>query len=216
MRYFILFLIFVTINACKQERSLDIKSKESVSTETRINLSPPNETDSDLDELMLDEAENTETIPSQNAKLLTTSRVFKRGFTNQGMGFLLTVKNGEQSNIVVESNGLKNKFKKEYSIEAQLVDAYFLDLDGDTYMELYLITRPTDDSGNLEIMGVRSNQMDSASELEVSQIQQIRKMNSDHVFTKDGNLFHRLETSNGEVNFKYSLTGKLLKPTKLN
>ncbi|MDA9773409.1 hypothetical protein N9B82_00515 [Saprospiraceae bacterium] len=167
------------------------------------------------------EYENTEEIPSQNAALLAKSRVFKRGFADHDFRFAIEVKQGEVSSLDIKSDGLETEYSAHFDLEAQIADAYFMDLDGNSHKELYIITKGTDDSGNLDIMGIATNGGDkSASEINIRENEELRKLNTDKVYVKNNQLFRSFETVKGrKKTFSYKLSkgenSMVLEPVEL-
>lgn len=149
--------------------------------------------------------EDTENEPSQNAKLLAKSRVFKRGFKDKDFGFLLESTKGDINTFKLRSTGLKNEFIKTYEIEAQLVDAYFMDLNNDNYKELYLVTQASDNSANLDLMAFATNGLESASQITILDSEINRKMNSDKIYVKENKLYRTFEANQKDHLFLYSL-----------
>lgn len=167
------------------------------------------------------EYENTQEIPSQNAKLLAKSRVFKRGFADREFRFAIEVKQGEVSSLDIKSDGLETEYSEHFDLEAKIADAYFMDLDGNSHKELYIITKGTDDSGNLDIMGIITNGGDkSASTINVRENQELRKVNTDRIYVKNNQLYRSFETAKGEQKtFSYRLSkgenSMILEPVQL-
>ncbi|HFA51112.1 MAG TPA: hypothetical protein ENJ95_19030 [Bacteroidetes bacterium] len=158
-------------------------------------------------------------VPKKDMNLpaKTPSR-FTKQFNRGDITFKVDCINQEVSTINVECEGLSAKeFNKKYEVEGQLIDAFALDLNKDKFWELYLIVRPTGDSGNLTIMGITSYKNKSAGDIIVKDTDIIRKVNSDRVYSERGNLIRTFTNEKGEqVKLIYGLergeTGYILRP----
>ncbi len=120
--------------------------------------------------------------------------------------FFVQAENGEITKPRIRTKGLENEFDQTFTIEGQVTDGHLLDLDGDGFNELYLVYRLTDDSGNLDMIAIRSNSYLDASVVQVQKINERRKMNSDRIFAINGKLRRSFTDQEGNtINYTYQL-----------
>lgn len=120
--------------------------------------------------------------------------------------FFVEAENAEITKPRILTKGLENEFEQTFTIEGQLTDGHLLDLDGDGFNELYLVYRLTDDSGNLDMIAVRSNSYLDASVVGVQKINERRKVNSDRIYAINGKLRRSFTDLQGNtVNYTYQL-----------
>lgn len=113
--------------------------------------------------------------------------------------FNIQAQNGERSKMKITTKGLETEFKDLFVLEGQVLESHLLDLNGDGFKEVYIITSLTDDSGNLEIMGITSNKDKSAGEIYIKDTKEKRKVNSDRVTVKNGKLMREFVGEDGKV-----------------
>lgn len=144
--------------------------------------------------------------------------VFQRTFNAGSFVFKVNATNSEVTPIHVSTEGLPRAFQETFEIEGALRDAHLLDLNKDGFKELYLITQPTDDSGNFDIMGVASFRDKSAGAIYVKDTEEKRQVNSDKVFVENGELKRSFVQGGKAMSFKYRLrageTGFILEAVK--
>ena len=164
--------------------------------------------------------ENTENKPSENAVLLAKSKVFKRGFRDNDFGFLIETEKAETSTIKIRSNGLATPFNQSLELKGHLVDAYFLDLNNDSFKELYLIIKPNDKSRNLEILGFGTDQLAHATPIIIDETDLSVITNEDKIFIRDNKLFRSFESNDKKQLFVYNLQSQenklILKALEIN
>ncbi len=133
------------------------------------------------------------------ASTVTTNQThFEKELKAGNLTFNVTCDNSESSTIHVVCTGLKNKDKiLDYPIEGQLRDAFVLDLDKNSFSELYLIIKQTGDSGNLTIIGISSYRDKSIGDIYVPEMAMKRRVNSDQVYIEDEKLFRKMIDENG-------------------
>jgi len=145
--------------------------------------------------------------------------VFQRTYNAGSFLFKVNATNSEVTPIHVTTEGLPRAYNETFEIEGALREGHLLDLNKDGFKELYLITQPTDDSGNFDIMGIASYRDKSAGAIYVKDTPEKRKVNSDKVFVEEGELRRSFVQNGNPMNFKYRLrtgeTGFILEAVKM-
>ncbi|MFT4667571.1 MAG: hypothetical protein ACI9XB_004543, partial [Gammaproteobacteria bacterium] len=145
--------------------------------------------------------------------------VFQRTYNAGTFLFKVNATNSEVTPIHISTEALPRAFKKTFEIEGAVREGHLLDLNKDGFKELYLITQPTGDSGNLDIMGIASFRDKSAGEIYVKDTKEIRQVNSDKVFVENEELRRSFVQNGKAMSFKYRLrageTGFILEAVKL-
>lgn len=154
-------------------------------------------------------AQSEQTVSGQPAPETTSeSNTFNRYFEDEDalVTFFVQAENAEVTKPRILTKGLENEFDQTFTIEGQLTDGHLLDLDGDGFNELYLVYRLTDDSGNLDMIAIRSNSYLDASVVGVQKIKERRKVNTDRIYAINGKLRRSFTDQDGNtVNYTYQL-----------
>ncbi|MFK7808342.1 MAG: hypothetical protein AB8F74_11125 [Saprospiraceae bacterium] len=144
--------------------------------------------------------------------------VFQRRYDAGNFTFKINAMNGEVTPIHISTEGLPRAFEETIEVEGAVKTGHLLDLNKDGFKELYLVIQPTGDSGNLDIIGIASYRDKSAGKIIVKDTEEIRAVNSDKIFTKDGELRRSFVQNGKQMDFGYELkkgeTGFVLKAVK--
>lgn len=146
--------------------------------------------------------------PGESADTRVAANTFNRYFEDDDalVTFFVQAENGEITKPRIRTKGLENEFDQVFTIEGQVTDGHLLDLDGDGFNELYLVYRLTDDSGNLDMIAVRSNSYLDASVVGVQKMKERRKVNSDRIYAINGKLRRSFTDPEGNtINYTYQL-----------
>ncbi len=121
--------------------------------------------------------------------------------------FHLECGNSIPDTIHVVCTGLENKdVALDYPTEGQLVDAFVLDLDGNSFFELYLVTTDADGTGRLNVRGVSSYRDKSVGDIYVREMATENQGSSDSIYVEDGMLYRKAVGADGlPMVFKYNL-----------
>lgn len=120
--------------------------------------------------------------------------------------FFIDSKIAEVSPTHLYTEGPFPKFDKRIFIEGHIIASYMLDLDGNGFPEIYIIYQANDHSGNV---GIRAYALDpdrGVSEVFVSDVRVMRKLDTDTVFVQDGKLFRVFVMGGEEVVYSYALS----------
>ncbi|PVX50702.1 hypothetical protein C7377_1015 [Balneicella halophila] len=130
--------------------------------------------------------------------------------------FIVSAINGENTTIKIRTVGLKEEYKESFPIEGQVKDSFMADLNNDSLEEFYLVISPTDDSGNLQLLGFAINDSENISMIAIDVLKENRDMNTDSIELKNNKLFRHYQVNGITKNYQYELfsrkTGYLLKP----
>ena len=127
--------------------------------------STPSETDVPLTKKGVKTPHAKNANPASTIALGENELEFRKTVSAGKVRFYVSSHYAETSTILVESDGLEvRKYENEFIVEGKLKDAFGLDLNDDGFFEVYLVIQKTDDSGNLDILGIASYKDKSAGE----------------------------------------------------
>ena len=200
MKYFFCLVISALLFSCKENVPAQSDQSESqIKTENKNTAS-----------------ENS-ALPSNG----DTPVIFKKNVEAGKVNFNISAKNGETSTIHVACDDFEiRKYKNDFNVEGQLVDAFGLDLNNDNFYELYLVIKGNDDSDSHNIIGIASYNDKSAGEINIKEINGLKLINSDKIYSENGQLIRELKNDNGEFKkYQYQLikgeAGFILEPVQL-
>ncbi len=162
---------------------------------------------------------NEKPIQQMQKGMVRRNSVFQRTYNAGTFAFKVNATNSEVTPIHISTEGLPRAYKETIEIEGAVKEGHLLDVNKDGFKELYLITQPTDDSGNLDIIGIASYRDKSAGQIYIKDTKEKRKVNSDKVFVENGELLRSFVQNGKEMNFKYRLrageTGFILEAVEI-
>ncbi len=123
----------------------------------------------------------------------------------EGYSFHIQAKNGEMTDLLVFTVGMENEYKDSMQVEGQVVNSLMLDVNGDGHQEFYLVVSPTDDSGNLNLMGFGSNRGKSMSIIHVDDAKEPRQVNTDDLRVENDRLYRTFSANGKEKIYTYRL-----------
>ncbi len=207
MKYLLVILTLAVFWACNE----NIPPNDTPSTETNV-VTEPDRNDS----IITTQSKNV--APPNRKNLDQDNGVFQKTIQAGKVKFNVSCQNRETSTIHVNSEGLEvRKYERDFTVEGQLKNAFSLDLDGDGFSEIYLVVQGTDDSGNLDLMGIASFKDKSAGEIYVKDVTVPRQMNTDKIYVKGEKLIREFNDEKGELqvyqyNLKKGEAGFILEP----
>ncbi|QOD61982.1 hypothetical protein H9I45_05935 [Polaribacter haliotis] len=119
--------------------------------------------------------------------------------------FFINAKNGEVSNVHIYTKGLEENFDKTYEIGGQVLSSTALDINNDGFKEIFLKVLPTDDSGNVDLMGFASHKDQKIYEIQITESDHLRDMNTDKVTFSDNKIERTFTTNGKESGYSYDL-----------
>lgn len=178
---------------------------QSTQTEQTTEQATPNST-AETETTAVTSSEAEETPPARMPS--TPPQQFEKSLTDGKVTFKINSQNGEVSKVNISTEGLENRqFTTDFQVEGQLEEAYLLDLNDDSFSEIYLVFSQTDDTGNFMLKGWSSYRNKSAGEIYVKDSQTPRRKDTDRVYVQDGKLYRTFETDGGEqVSLSYKLS----------
>lgn len=149
-----------------------------------------------------------------------TSRLFSKNFSAADYRLFISSTNREITNIHIHSEGLNVPYNEVISIEGQVLNAYMTDLNKDNNNEFIIVFRGSDDSGNVNIMALASNENKSISSMSVNEPAALRAVNTDKVSLIDGQLIRSFISNNELQTYQYKIipgeTAYILRAIKLD
>ncbi|TMM29078.1 hypothetical protein FDT66_11870 [Polaribacter aestuariivivens] len=135
----------------------------------------------------------------------TLKPIYEKEYQTNNYTFHIKAINGEVTKLHIYTKGLENNFDETFEIEGQVLSSAELDINNDNFKEYYLKILPTDDSGNIDLMGFASHKNKSIYKIEVNESNHLREVNTDKISFSD-NKIERSFTSDGKENgYSYNL-----------
>ena len=143
--------------------------------------------------------------PGSTVMRPTPQKTFTKMFDAGSYTLTAQSQNGERSKVTITTKGLQNEYNETMEIEAQVLQGYMLDINGDGNKEFVFTLLPTDDSGNIDIMAFTALGDRSIIQMYVKEPTLLRTMNTDKVEVK-GNQVIRTFMSGGQSHrFTYEM-----------
>ena len=159
------------------------------------------------------------TPTQETEKSIEENRQFKKIHQTPNYTLTITSTNEETSTINVFTEGEIYNFKETLEIEGKVLDSYMTDINKDGFKEFFLKIKPTDDSGNLALIGFASNKGKSISEIYIVDIEVLIEMNSDNITVHKNGIQREFKVDGKIAKYTYELlegeTGYVLEPKKL-
>lgn len=154
-----------------------------------------------------EKTEASSKVENEHSIKTTESNEFKISYDVGKYVLKIEALNGETSSIRIYTEGLDNEYGEAFEVEGQVTGSYMLDLDKDGYKEFYLTISPTDDSENIDLFVLVSDENRGFSRALIREDAVLKDVNTDSIIQKDGGL-KRTFRSNGDF---YSYTYELIK-----
>lgn len=71
--------------------------------------------------------------------------------------------------LKVFTKGLEKEENYSVQIEGKVIETYMTDLNQDGFKEFFITVSPTDDSGNIDIIGIASNKGKNFSDIVINE-----------------------------------------------
>ncbi|MEO1263898.1 MAG: hypothetical protein AAFZ15_34145 [Bacteroidota bacterium] len=162
---------------------------------------------------------NKNTI-AENKKIAEAPSIFEKTVLMGQVNFNVSAENKKTTTVKVNCDGLAvRKYKQEFTVKGQIINAFGLDLDKDGFHELYLAIRRADGSGDIELIGIASYNDKSAGEITINDIKVSKKENTDKVYAFYGELKREFYDQNNQLQvYSYQLkkgeAGFILEPAR--
>lgn len=131
---------------------------------------------------------------------------FSQKFKTENYRLFIASNNNEVSNISIYSEELTIPYRETITVEGQVMGVYMTDLNSDNNNEFIIAVRPSDDSGNIDIIALATNNNTSISEVAVEEPLALRAVNSDKLSIIDGQLIRSFISNNELQAYQYKMS----------
>ncbi|NVK52208.1 MAG: hypothetical protein HWD85_04680 [Flavobacteriaceae bacterium] len=135
----------------------------------------------------------------------TFTKYYKSEHKATGYSFFVESKNGETSTINLFTKGGATNFNESIEIEGVVLSSFMTDINKDGFKEFFIKILPTDDSGNLELIGYASNKGKSISQIFVRKIDAQKEINSDKLTITENEITREFKENGITKKYNYQL-----------
>lgn len=114
--------------------------------------------------------------------------------------------NTEVSTLKISTKGIENEENNSLEIEGKILETYMTDLNQDGFKEFFITVSPTDDSGNIEIIGIASNKGKSFSDIAINEPTELRDVNTDKLNFNTKSIVREFKSNGKIIKYNYYLT----------
>lgn len=114
--------------------------------------------------------------------------------------------NDELSTLKITTKGLEKEENDSLKIEGKILETYMTDLNADGVKEFFITVNPTDDSGNIDLIGIASNNGKSFSDIVINEPEELRDVNSDKLNIESKAITREFKSNGKVLKYNYSLT----------
>lgn len=150
------------------------------------------------------EDKSTQKVESPKATRSVPQKTFTKMFDAGAFTLTAQSQNGERSKVSIRTKGLENEYNETMEIEAQVLEGFMLDINGDGNKEFVFTLLPTDDSGNIDIMAFTSLGK-SMIQMYVKEPSLLRQMNTDKVEVKGNQVTRTFMADGKSYRFVYKM-----------
>ncbi len=143
--------------------------------------------------------------PSPSVMTPAPQKTFTKMFDAGSYTLTAQAQNGERSKVTITTKGLQNEYNETMEIEAQVLQGYMLDINGDGNKEFVFTLLPTDDSGNIDIMALTSLGDRSMIQMYVQEPSLLRQMRTDRVEVKGNQVIRTFMSDGQQQRFTYEM-----------
>lgn len=114
--------------------------------------------------------------------------------------------NTEVSTLKITTKGIENEENNSLEIEGKVLETYMTDLNQDGFKEFFITVSPTDDSGNIDIIGIASNKGKSFSDIAINEPTELRDVNTDKLNFDTKSIVREFKSNGKIIKYNYYLT----------
>lgn len=202
----ILLMSFILLLGCKNEKTKSEESKKQTKeiSQTQIEKKVRTETaDKDINEKVL-QTRKEKPVEIEDGKI---NLFYKKVHNAPNFSFTVEANNGEISTVKFYTRGGKDiwEFNRTTEIEGAVMGSYMTDLNKDGFKEFFIKIKPTDDSGNLHLIGFSSNSGISISDIYIRGTKELKERNSDKITIDENNIIREFRANGENLAYKYKL-----------
>ena len=138
-------------------------------------------------------------------KIVKSNPSYKKTHTASNYVVNISSNNEETSTIKISTEGMENEFKEAVEVEGQVLDSYLTDINKDGFKEVFITLSPTDDSGNINLLGFASNSGKSMSQIYIPESNVLRDVNTDEILIENNSITRKFKTNGVLQNYSYEL-----------
>lgn len=148
----------------------------------------------------------SEEVSVEEVKTKKTIPAYTKTFKTNNYSIVFEADKGEVSTVKIKTTGLGEDKVDSLKVEGEILAAHMTDLNNDGFKEFFLTVSPTDDSGNIDLIGIASNKGKSFSDIMIQELDLLRDKNTDKVTIGEDRILREFFTKGQAANCTYKLT----------